>query len=168
MTPQNSRINPLDIKIITGMVGRMKEKDTSGAHLWLILWKASNALRTYDTRSIDALGICLSDFAVLEVLLHRGPHPVNAIGRKVGLTSGSITTAIDRMEAKRYVERKPSTEDGRVIIVRLTERGRHFIEQAYEQHAKRLEHAVAILNTKERSDLITLLRKLGKSVESKL
>lgn len=35
---------------------------------------------------------------VLEALLHKGPLPVNALGEKVLLTSGSITTAVDRLE----------------------------------------------------------------------
>ena len=40
----------------------------------------------------------MSDFAVLEALLHKGAQPVNVIGKRVFLTSGSITTAIDRLE----------------------------------------------------------------------
>ena len=43
------------------------------------------------------LGLCDSDFRVLEVLLHKGPLPVNVIGEKVELTTGSITTAVDRL-----------------------------------------------------------------------
>ena len=65
--------------------------DVSGAHLWLILMKAYRALSQVDARSIAASGLGISDFAVLEVLLHKGPLPVNAIGRHVMLTSGSIT-----------------------------------------------------------------------------
>lgn len=146
----------------------MKDDKTTGAHVWLVLWKAAHALRTYDARSIEALGICVSDFAVLEVLLHKGPGPVNVIGKKVGLTSGSITTAIDRLEEKRYVTREASAEDGRVIMVKLTERGRRFIEQAYNEHAQRLEKAVSVLSREERRQLVDLTRKLGKSVEATL
>jgi len=146
----------------------MNEEKTTGAHVWLVLWKAARALKTYDTRSIESLGICFSDFAVLEVLLHKGSLPVNTIGKKVGLTSGSITTAIDRLVLKRYVERRSSPEDGRVAIVQLTDRGRRFIEQAYEQHAQRLEKAVSVLSRDERGRLVELARKLGKSVESNL
>jgi len=47
-----------------------------------------------------------SDFAVLEALLHKGPLPVNEIGKKVLLTSGSMTVAVDRLEQRRLVERR--------------------------------------------------------------
>ncbi|MGB0744663.1 MAG: MarR family transcriptional regulator, partial [Opitutales bacterium] len=64
----------------------------SGTHLFLLLWKASHAVMRYDEHSIRDAGFnSLSDFAVLEVLLHKGSLPVNTIGEKVLLTSGSIT-----------------------------------------------------------------------------
>jgi MarR family 2-MHQ and catechol resistance regulon transcriptional repressor len=54
---------------------------------------------------VSALGLGGSDFAVLEVLLHKGPEPVNIIGKKVLLTSGSITAAVDRLESRKLVRR---------------------------------------------------------------
>ena len=74
--------------------------DTSGIHLWLILWKTFESVRTHAVRQIRDVGLGFSDFAVLEVLLHKGPTPVNTIGERVYLTSGSITAAVDRLEAK--------------------------------------------------------------------
>ena len=76
----------------------------SGSHLYLIFWKASRAVMRYHERSVSDQGFAsLSDFAVLEVLLHMGALPVNAIGERVLLTSGSITTAVQRLEKKRPV-----------------------------------------------------------------
>ena len=148
------------------MLASMTNKeDISGAHIWLVLWKAWEALKTRDLQSIEALGVCFSDFAVLEILLHKGPMPVNTIGRKVRLTSGSITTAVNRLEKKRFVERKSSAEDGRVAMVHLTAKGHAFIEQSFSQHAKRLDDMVSVLSPGERKTLLQLLRKLGKSVQ---
>ncbi len=146
----------------------MNNEKTTGAHVWLVMWKASNALKEYDARSIDALGMCFSDFVVMEVLLHKGSMPVNTLGKKVDLTSGSITTAIDRLEKKGYVARKASTDDRRVTLVRLTERGHRFIEREFGQHAERMEQAVSVLKPDERAVLIRLMKKLGKSVEARL
>ena len=58
----------------------------TGVHVWLILWKAYAAVREHAERHIQSLGLCLSDFAVLEVLLHKGPLLVNTIGVRVRLT----------------------------------------------------------------------------------
>jgi len=61
-----------------------------GVHVFLVLWKAAHAVQAYAEKSILELEMCGSDFAVLEALLHKGPLPVNEIGKKVLLTSGSI------------------------------------------------------------------------------
>src|ERR1019366_5412985 len=79
--------------------------ETTGVHLWLVLWKAYQALLCHAEHHIHSLGLGFSDFAVLEVLLHKGPAPVNRIGELVHLTSGSITAAIDRLERKSLVAR---------------------------------------------------------------
>jgi MarR family 2-MHQ and catechol resistance regulon transcriptional repressor len=68
-----------------------------------VLWKAAHAIEQNALRSVSALGLGLSEFAVLEVLLHKSPQPVNVIGEKVLLTSGSITAAVDRLESKKLV-----------------------------------------------------------------
>ena len=101
--------------------------DGGGVHVWLVLWKAAQAVETYAKRSIAGLELCGSDFAVLEALLHKGALPVNEIGRKVLLTSGSITVAVDRLEVKGLVERRASADDRRARIVHLTKEGRRLI-----------------------------------------
>jgi MarR family transcriptional regulator, 2-MHQ and catechol-resistance regulon repressor len=166
------RIQPLDVEIIS--VGNRRahfnavSTDISGAHLWLILMKAYRALSQVDARSIAASGLGLSDFAVLEVLLHKGPLPVNTIGRRVMLTSGSITTAIDRLENKQLVRRKANPKDRRVTHVALTRAGSTLIRRIFKVHAQRLETLFGPLSVTERLTLGTLLKKIGKHGESLL
>src|SRR6202047_1197811 len=59
-------------------------------HVWLVMMKAMRALTRYAAAGIEETGLGLSDFGVLEVLLHKGPLPVNTIGPIVDLTPGSI------------------------------------------------------------------------------
>jgi MarR family 2-MHQ and catechol resistance regulon transcriptional repressor len=142
--------------------------DISGVHLWLILMKAHRALAQVDARSIAASRLGLSDFAVLEILLHKGPLPVNTIGRQVMLTSGSITTAVDRLEKKRLVRRQACPDDRRVTFVTLTTTGRTLIRRVFKVHADRLETLFEPLSDPERSTLAALLKKLGKHAETLL
>lgn len=135
--------------------------DTSGIHLWLVLWRAYDALRRRAERHIESLGICLSDFAVLELLLHKGPTAVNRIGARVRLTSGSITTAVDRLERLGLVERRNDPEDRRTRIVHLTDDGRRMIAGAFSDHEKAMEEATAALTPDERGQAVALLKKLG-------
>jgi MarR family 2-MHQ and catechol resistance regulon transcriptional repressor len=147
---------------------RTEPPDLSGVHLWLIVMKSYHALREVDARSISASGLGLSDFAVLEMLLHKGPLPVNTIGRKIMLTSGSITTAIDRLEKKRFVRRQACPDDRRVTFVQLTPTGRRLIEKVFKVHAAHLEEAFQPLSAAERAGLGTLLKKIGKHAETLL
>ena len=134
----------------------------SGVHVFLVLWKAARAVESYAEKSITDLEMCGSDFAVLEALLHKGPLPVNEIGKKILLTSGSITAAVDRLEKKRLVERRAHGTDRRARIVHLTMEGRKLITRIYAEHACDMERLTAASLTKvERKTLIGLLKKIG-------
>src|SRR5947208_16480809 len=102
---------------------KRKAADVSGTHLWLVLMKAHRTLERLATQSIESLEVCLSDFGIMELLLHKGPQPVNQIGRRIELTSGAITTAVDRLESRGLVTREAHESDRRARIVRLTARG---------------------------------------------
>src|SRR5678816_1090611 len=99
----------------------------SGVHVFLVLWKALRAVEAYAQSSISQLEMCGSDFAILEALLHKGPLPINEIGKKILLTSGSITTAVDRLEDKGLVERRAHGTDRRAKVVHLTKDGKKLI-----------------------------------------
>ncbi len=60
--------------------------------------------------NLSPSGLGNPEFRVLEVLLHKGPLPVNTIGPRVWLTPGSISIAVDRLEKKALVnENIPTT-----------------------------------------------------------
>jgi MarR family transcriptional regulator, 2-MHQ and catechol-resistance regulon repressor len=138
----------------------------SAVHTWLVLWRATRAVEARAHRSIEGTGLCASDFAILETLLHKGPLPVSVIGRKVLLTTGSITTAVDRLVGRGLVARKEDPADRRVRLVQLTTRGRKLIEPAFATHGADLERVMTVLTREERDTLVTLLRKLGRGAEA--
>src|SRR6266851_7538673 len=109
---------------------RGRSADSSGVRVWLVLMKAHRSLARHAERSIVSLDMCISDFAVLEMLLHKGPQSVGDIGRRVDLTSGSITTAIDRLEKRGLVARAAHASDRRARVVHLTPDGKTRIRQA--------------------------------------
>jgi MarR family 2-MHQ and catechol resistance regulon transcriptional repressor len=103
--------------------------------------------------------MCLGDseFRVLEVLLHKGPLPVNTIGPKVWLTPGSISVAVDRLEKKELVKRQ-NTDDRRVRLVELTPKGRALITRTFRVHAAAMEEAAVVFTKEERLVLLRLGR----------
>ncbi len=142
-----------------------RPQDTSGIHLWLVLWKATRTLEGIAQRHVEGLGLCLSDFGVMEALLHKGPLPVNVLGAKVLLTSGSMTAAVDRLERRGLVGRHDDPNDRRARLVRLTADGRKLIRRMFASHAQAMETAASVLTVKERATLLSLLRKLGRGAK---
>jgi MarR family 2-MHQ and catechol resistance regulon transcriptional repressor len=132
------------------------------SHAWLVMLKAMRALTRYAAAGIEGTGLGDSDFRVLEVLLHKGPLPVNTIGPIVDLTPGSISIAVDRLVAKGLVSRVESTEDRRVRIVALTPRGRDLIVPAFRKHAGQMRRVFSELSPEEIQGLEVVLKKVGK------
>ena len=138
----------------------------TGPHIRLVLWKAAKAVEKVDRANIAQTGHALSDFTIMEALLHKGPLPIYKIGEKVLLTSGSMTAAVNRMEKDGLVKRIQDPSDGRCFYVHLTKKGRHMIKKAYAKHAKTLEKIASVLSDSERKELVRLLKKIGLFAES--
>jgi MarR family 2-MHQ and catechol resistance regulon transcriptional repressor len=129
--------------------------------LWLVMARAYGAMVAYIEGAIIAQGLGLSDFMVLEVLLHKGPLTISAIGEKVLLASASMTSAIDRLEKRRLVKRRSCNSDRRIRLVELTDSGKIFIEEIYARHEKDLECVTSGLTDAERKTLYEGLKKIG-------
>src|SRR5205814_6939386 len=142
---------------------RKAAPDTSGTHLWLVMMKAHRTLQRLATGSIEAAAVGLSDFAVMEMLLHKGPQAVNEIGRRIELTSGAITTAVDRLESRGLVTREAHATDRTARIVRLTAAGEQQAAKVFASHKAAMDLAASGLSKTERATLIELLKKLGTS-----
>jgi MarR family 2-MHQ and catechol resistance regulon transcriptional repressor len=131
-------------------------------HVWLVMMKAMRALTRYAAAGIEKTGLGLSDFGVLEILLHKGPLPVNTIGPIIDLTPGSISIAVDRLVEKGLVSRVESAEDRRVRIVALTPRGKDLIVPAFRRHSGQMRKVFSELNPEDLRGLEVALKKVGK------
>ncbi len=140
------------------MAKRIQQPD----HVWLVMMKAMRALMRYAAAGIEDTGLGNSDFRVLEVLLHKGPTPVNTIGPIVDLTPGSISIAVDRLVAKDLVTRVESAEDRRVRIVALTPSGKDLIVSAFRKHSGQMKRVFSELGPKELRAFEVALKKIGK------
>ena len=140
----------------------MSRGNQAADHAWLVMMRAMRALTRYAAAGIEETGLGLSDFGVLEILLNKGPLPVNAIGPNVDLTPGSISVAVDRLFAKGLVTRVESTEDRRVRIVALTPRGRDLIVSAFREHSGQMKKVFSELSLEELRGLEMTLKKVGK------
>jgi MarR family transcriptional regulator, 2-MHQ and catechol-resistance regulon repressor len=147
----------------------MKKSDRMKApRLWLVIAKSYRALSLLAEQSIANTGLCLTDFAALEALLHKGPLTISEIQDKVRLASGSMTAAIDRLEKLGLVVRKSTPSDRRARVVELTVHGKRLAESCFERHAKDLEALMSVLSEREMKQLHGSLKKLGLLAAEKL
>ncbi|QJW48346.1 MarR family transcriptional regulator [bacterium BFN5] len=129
--------------------------------LFTVLARAHNTLMELDRRDIRRFGLNQTEFAVLELLYHKGPRPLQQIGEKILITSGSITYVINKLEKKELLKRNPYEEDRRVIYAVLTERGQALMEEIFPQHAETLTAAFRGLTAEEKKLAIELVKKVG-------
>ena len=154
--------------IMTGIQILMaqQKKAPEATHAWLVMLKASQAIARYLRPSMSAECLGESDFRVLELLLHKGPMPVNAIGPKVDLNPGSVSVAVDRLYKKGFVSRVESSSDRRVRTVSVTEKGRDIFLPLFRRHAALIKRAFQDVSSEELQNLEGLLKKIGKRAES--
>ena len=136
--------------------------------LWTVITRCHRVLALLAEESIAKAGLCLTDFAALEAVLHKGPLTISEIQDKVLLASGSMTAAVDRLEKLGLVVRKASPSDRRARVVELTVEGKRLAASCFEQHAKDLEALMSALSEKEMEQLYGSLKKLGLLAAEKL
>src|ERR1700704_2006177 len=136
--------------------------------LWLVITKGHRVLSLLAEQSIANAGLCLTDFATLEALLHKGPLTISQIQEKVLLATGSMTAAVDRLEKLGLIVRKASPSDRRARVVELTTEGKRLAASCFKRHAKDLEALISALSEKEMEQLYGSLKKLGLLAAEKL
>ena len=147
----------------------MKKSDRIAApRLWLVIAKSYRALSLLAEQSIANTGLCLTDFAALEALLHKGPLTISQIQEKVRLASGSMTAAVDRLEKLGLILRKSSPTDRRARVLELTAQGKRLAASCFERHAKDLEAVMSTLSEMEMEQIHGSLKRLGLLAAEKL
>jgi len=142
--------------------------ETSSAALWVVLARAYRSMAAFVERSIAALDIGLSDFMILEALLHKGPLTMSELCEAALITNASMTAAIDRLEERAFVERVADKQDRRVRRVQLTAQGAVLIKRLYARHERDLDEVMSGIPATERAELRRGLKTIGLAAQSKL
>lgn len=145
----------------------LPEIDTGGA---AILGRARR-VTLQARREIEAVfaryGLDAGEFDVLATLRRSGPpyrlRPTE-LYRSLMISSGGLTDRLQRLERAGLVQRRGAEEDGRSVLVELTDAGRETVEAAFREDMAIENRLVAALSPEERSLLARLLRRLALAV----
>ncbi|MEX1184854.1 MAG: MarR family transcriptional regulator [Gemmatimonadota bacterium] len=131
--------------------------------LYVVLARAQTAVSRHAEADMARHGLSPGEFAILEVLYHKGPLLLGEVQRKILVSSGGATYLVDRLEHAGLVERRECDEDRRARYAALTRKGQALMKRIFPAHAAVIERAVSSLGSTEKQELTTLLRKLGKA-----
>lgn len=133
--------------------------------LFIVLSRAQKAINESANQFFHKNGLNPTEFAVLELLYHKGRQPLQQIGNKILLASGSITYVVDKLEKRGYINRISCAQDRRVTYAEISEEGTAFMAKIFPQHEQQLHETMAALSTEEKEQAIELLKKLGLSIK---
>lgn len=140
------------------------DEEEESLRLWIALARCySTVAREVSTRVAD-YGLTTPQFGVLEALYHLGPLSLGELAGKLLVTGGNITYVMDRLEEQGLVFRDRSGPDRRVVVARLTEKGRDLVREVFPGHAAFIAELTEGLDPRERETLRTLLKKWGKGI----
>ena len=129
--------------------------------LYVALTRTYKALLDKDQRNIRSYGLNTSEFGVLELLYNKGSHPIQQIGDKILITSGTMTYVIDKLEKKGLIVRRTCDNDRRIIYAELTETGKNKMMEILPNHDQALAESVDSLTSAEKEIMIEMLKKIS-------
>lgn len=136
------------------------DKDLS-LKLFVVLSRAMGSVTKRVEEDIRSYGLNTTEFAVLELLYHKGDQPIQKIGEKVLLASSSITYVVDKLEKKNLLERKPCANDRRVTFAKMTDEGQALMDEIFPKHKEAIQEIFGGLAAEEKGQLIEQLKRLG-------
>lgn len=132
--------------------------------LFVVLSRANKVLHEETNRLISSKGLNPTEFAVLELLYHKGKQPIQKIGEKILMRSGSMTYVINKLESNGYLQREVNSIDKRVTYVEITTQGEQLMDALFPGHAENITSLLSSLTNEEQEQATSLLQKLGVSI----
>lgn len=123
--------------------------------------RTSDALDRVVKRDVSNYGLNITEFAVMELLFHKGDQPIQKVKQRILISSSSTTYVIDQLVKKGYVTRRQDTLDKRITYAVLTEKGHVLMEDIFPKHAEAIEKAFSILDDEELAVFRKALKKIS-------
>jgi MarR family 2-MHQ and catechol resistance regulon transcriptional repressor len=127
----------------------------------IALSRCTQSVHKREYRTIKEGGLTISQFAVLEVLYHKGDLRVSEIIDKILSTGGNMTVVIDNLVKENLVKRCVDPKDRRVNVISITQEGRNIISGIFPKHLENTNEIFSALTSEEKKNLIILLKKLS-------
>lgn len=144
--------------------GQLSPEMTALGTAFRRVFRGLSRLRGRDTH-LGAGELSHAQFELLIELFERGELPAGELAAAARLTPATVTQMLDHLADEGHVERVRSQTDRRVVVSRLTRKGRRAIEAKHETWKRRWEQALAGVEADELRAATRVLERLGAMVE---
>lgn len=120
-----------------------------------------NGFSSWESSVIRASDLTVSEAHAIEILGQYGQMNMKTLAEKLGVTTGTTTVAVDRLERKEYASRSALKADRRVSLIALTEKGQRAFDEHHRYHTQLTEQILAVLADEESEQLYAILQKLN-------
>ena len=133
-------------------------------HLAKIIVEFYEKLSSWEDAVVRDTGLTTAQAHTIEIVGHSGPIKMKDLARKIGVTTGTLTVAADKLENKGLLERKPCKTDRRAYLIELTDQGQAYFKQHHNFHIKMTQEIVADLTDEEQQIFGAILEKMLKKI----
>lgn len=106
--------------------------------------------------------LSITEVHTIEAIGMYEPRTMTEVAKDLGITVGTLTTAINKLVKKEYVERRRGEEDRRAVMIALTRKGKLAYRVHEKFHADMINETIEGLSSEEEEVLIKALSKLNK------
>lgn len=139
----------------------MTKKDLA-LHNFIAIMRTKESIEKIVKQDVKQYGLNLTEFSVLELLYHKGEQPIQQIGDKILIASSSTTYVVDKLVDKKLVQRQVSTNDRRIFLASLTQKGQQLMTKIFPQHAQTIHQIFSDMSIEEMKQLQRLLLKVNR------
>lgn len=133
-------------------------------HLSKIIVEFYERLSSWEDSVVRDSGLTTAQAHTIEIVGHAGPIKMKDLAQKIGVTTGTLTVAVDRLEEKQLLVRQSCKTDRRAFLIELTESGRAYFKQHHNFHIQMTQEIVADLTDEEQQIFGIILEKMLKKI----
>ncbi len=135
-------------------------EEINALNAFIKLQRASESVSSR-VHAVLPAGLTITQFGVLEALLHIGPLCQGELAEKLLRSGGNLTLVVDNLEKAGYVARERDPADRRFVVVKLTDKGSKFIGEIFPRVVANVTREMNVLSSTELFDLCRLCKKIG-------
>lgn len=127
----------------------------------IALHRVVNAVDSKTAKLVKAYGLSLGQFAVLEVLYHKGEMTVGQVQKKILSSTGTIPVIIKNLEKRQLISHKKDENDKRKCILSITNKGRDLISEVFPKNKEYIIDYFKTMKESEKKEFLRLMKKLN-------